>query len=69
MERQRLYADVSCVLGTNPSALSNIKDTTGEGLVLIPLLNSTTYYWRIDAAGSIGTATGTLYGRSIRKIT
>lgn len=47
--------------GTDPNALVNIKDTSGEGLAMAPLLNNTNYYWRIDATGSIGTTTGNVW--------
>ena len=47
--------------GIDPLALTNIKDTTGEGLALAPLQYNTSYYWRIDATGSIGTTTGNVW--------
>lgn len=48
-------------MGTHPDSLTLVLDTAGHAVPLDTLLHNTDYYWRVDATGSIGTTTGTVW--------
>ncbi len=48
-------------MGTHPDSLVLLLDTASRTVPLTPRQYNTDYYWRVDATGSIGTTTGTVW--------
>lgn len=48
-------------MGTHPDSLFLLLDTVSRSVPLDPLQYNRDYYWRVDATGSIGTTTGTVW--------
>lgn len=48
-------------MGTHPDSLVLLLDTASRTVPLPPQQYNTDYYWRVDATGSIGTTTGTVW--------